>query len=154
MKESRFREETLWKAHIKTISRLDMPKATTTVSVISKERPRHKPLSEDLSATGPLREKSKKRKAQSNYETGDNFIDPKSSRKILKIGQDLANEEHVELTQTLPGTAFTFGSRLEEADDSDEELRQLDEDTWGDDTDGFVEDVVSDFTTFIDSMST
>ena len=118
-----------------------MPKATTSVSVARKEHLRHNPLSEDLSAT--VRIKSKKRKTPSNEDIGDNFVDSKSSRKILKIGQDLADEEHVESTRNLPSAAFTFESRFQEDNSSDEELQQQDWEEWEDRNDEIVEDLVS-----------
>ena len=118
-----------------------MPKATTPVSVTRKEHMRHNPLSEDLSAI--VRIKSKKRKNPSNEDRGDDFIDSKSSRKILKIGQDLADEEHVESTKDLPSAAFTFESRFDENNSSDEELQQQDWEEWEDRNDEIVEDLVS-----------
>ena len=123
-----------------------MPRATNSVSALSKERLRHKPLSEDLNATGLLREKLKKRKALPSHERENSFIDSRSSRKILKISQDLVDEEHFESTKSLPKTAFTPGSRFEEPNDSDNESHQQEEDMWGDDDDDEpVDDVVRSF---------
>ncbi|KAL8672333.1 MAG: hypothetical protein Q9168_003186 [Polycauliona sp. 1 TL-2023] len=110
-----------------------------TGSVSSRKSHRHNPLSEDLVATGPLKEKSRKRKAK--YEEDEQrYVDDKSSRKILKIGQDLADEVHHESRSTLPKSAFAFDSRLTNDNESPErELEHDDDEAWGDD-DGAEED--------------
>ncbi|KAL8804782.1 MAG: hypothetical protein Q9182_002374 [Xanthomendoza sp. 2 TL-2023] len=117
-----------------------MGKPSRTGSVSSGKPPRHNSLSVDIVATGPLRERSKKRKAKLEGD-GENYVDDKSSRKILKIGQDLADEVQGETRSTLPNPAFTFESRFVEDDDGSghEELDEDDE-VWGDDDDGAVEE--------------
>jgi essential nuclear protein 1 len=100
------------------------------------------PLSEDLAATGLLRTKAKKRKAGRADDARDGFIDARASRKILKIGQELVEEETEGSKAIPPSTAFTFESRFDEHNPSEEELRYEDEEGWGDEDDGVVEEVV------------
>ncbi|KAL8995280.1 MAG: hypothetical protein Q9169_004953 [Polycauliona sp. 2 TL-2023] len=104
-----------------------------TGSVSSRKSHRHNPLSEDLLPTGPLKEKSKKRKAK--YEEDEQkYVDDKSSRKILKIGQNLTDEVHNESRKSLPNPAFAFDSRT--TDDYGSPLRDPendDDEAWGSD---------------------
>jgi len=100
------------------------------------------PLSEDLAAIEVLRTKAKKRKAGREDDAGDGFIDARASRKILRIGQELVEEEIEGSKVTPPSTAFTFESRLDESKPSEEELRYEDEEGWGDEDDEIVEEVV------------
>ncbi|KAL8695121.1 MAG: hypothetical protein Q9224_003445, partial [Gallowayella concinna] len=117
-----------------------MGKPSRAESVSSRKTRRHNPLSVDIVATGPLRERSRKRKAKSNGDE-ETYVDDKSSRKILKIGQDLADEVQGETRSTLPNPAFAFESRVAEDDDGStrEELDE-DDDAWGDEDDGAVEE--------------
>merc|ERR1712230_41001 len=93
---------------------------------------RHNPLEDDITtAGGRLRTKSitGKRKSRSDENAqGDGYIDAQSSRKILAIAQDLADEdaEDRKLAAAKPGpqsnAAFGFDSRFatdEDADDQD-----------------------------------
>jgi essential nuclear protein 1 len=99
---------------------------------------RHNPLEDDLVATGPLRAKPSKRK--SRHEEGDEekFVDSKASRKILKIGQELADEdEETEVVQK-PNTAFDFESRFADEEESGGDFE--DEEEWGDE-DEIVEEI-------------
>ena len=116
-----------------------MPKATTPLSSVPR---RHNPLSDDLVATGPLRTKSNKRKARRDDDGGTGFVDSRASRKILKIGQDLAEEEQKESKIALPSTAFTFESRFDQASESDGDAQQQEEDAWDDEGDDIIEEVV------------
>ncbi|KAL8790438.1 MAG: hypothetical protein Q9213_000590 [Squamulea squamosa] len=104
-------------------------------SVSSRKHRRHNPLSEDLVANGPLREIPKKRKAN----LGDDeqkYVDDKSSRKILKIGRELADEEYQESRPTLPNPAFAFESRLGNDEGPPKgEPENDDDEAWGDDDD-------------------
>ena len=115
-----------------------------------KNRDGHVPLAEDLTASGPLRTKSKKRKLRADnddeFALKDNdYVDARSSRKILKIGQDLQEEEIAEHKSNLPNPAFTFESRFggDDGVDSEDELlarRQIEyeddgEEAWGSDSD-------------------
>lgn len=104
----------------------------------SRSARRHKPLAEDLVATGNLRVKSNKRKAKAE-EDEDRFVDSRSSRKILKIGQELIDEDQRENRTAAPNLAFTFESRPEVDSESEDELLPDDE-GWGDED--IVEEVV------------
>lgn len=114
-----------------------------------KNRNGHIPLAEDLTASGPLRTKSKKRKVGADNDDefslrGNDYVDARSSRKILKIGQDLQEEEVAEHKSNLPNPAFTFESRFGGDDrvESEDELlarRHTDyeddgEEAWGSDS--------------------
>lgn len=92
--------------------------------------PRHNPLEDDITtAGGRLRTKSVtgKRKSRSDEDPrGDGYIDPRSSRKILAIAQDLADEDAENRTTanakfiTSPNAAFGFDSRFAgEGEDED-----------------------------------
>jgi essential nuclear protein 1 len=102
-----------------------MPKATTPVE----QNRRHNPLEDDLLATGPLRTKTGKRKAR-DEDGEEKFVDSKASRKILRIGQELADEEEEGEAVTKPSTAFDFESRFE--DEEEPEGTYDDEEAWGD----------------------
>lgn len=120
-----------------------MPKATRPNGA-GAGIPSHKhqnPLADDLVAAGPLRTKSKKRKARKD-DVGDGYIDSKSSRKILKIGQELADEDHEATKSTVPSTAFTFESRFESASEEEDDSRYDDEAAWGDEEEEMGEDSV------------
>lgn len=82
---------------------------------------RHNPLADDLSPTAHFRTKSAisttgKRKSRSFEETGGRYVDALSSRKILAIAQDLAEEDAAETKETGVGSAanaaFAFDSRI------------------------------------------
>lgn len=116
-----------------------------------KNRNGHVPLAEDITASGPLRTKSKKRKLRADnddeFSLKDNdYVDARSSRKILKIGQDLQDEEIAEHKSNLPNPAFTFESRFGGDDDGIESEDELlarrekayeddGEEAWGSDSD-------------------
>ncbi len=87
---------------------------------------RHVPLEDDITtAGGRLRTKSVtgKRKSRSDENAqGDGYIDARSSRKILAISQDLADEEaadHPTFAPTSSSAAFDFDSRFLADDDDD-----------------------------------
>ena len=107
----------------------------------SRSARRHAPLEEDIVATGPLRQRSKKRKARLE-DDGSDYVDSRSSRKILKIGQDLADEEQRENVAAAPNPAFTFESRFGGTSEPEEEDGQYDDEAWGDEEDDIVEEVV------------
>ena len=94
------------------------------------------PLEQDILSTGPLKAKSnKKRKAQPEAEDAG-YVDSKSSRKILKIGQDLADEEQEENAAGAPNPAFSFESRYGGENISDDDNQRYDdEEAWGDEDD-------------------
>ena len=118
-----------------------MPKSRVPGSSGSRSARRHNPLSDDIVATGPLREKSKKRKLRPE-DGEDKFVDSRSSGKILKIGQDLIEEEQEEHITTAPNPAFAFESRFTQESEPEEDGRIDDEEAWGDDDEGVVEEVV------------
>lgn len=118
-----------------------MARSTRLQSVSSRKAHRHNPLSEDLVAIGPLREKSKKRKSKSEADD-DRYVDSKSSKKILKIGQDLADEVNEGNRIQPPNSAFTFESRFADEDEPAQVGQIDDEDAWGDEDEGVIEEVV------------
>ena len=121
-----------------------MPKANAPVTTGPRLPRRHNALEDDLIATGLLRTKSNKRKAHKDLDDGDKFVDSKSSRKILKIGQELANEDIEETKAATLNTAFDFESRFDNEASSEEEGFRDDEEAWGDeDAEEVVEEVVS-----------
>jgi essential nuclear protein 1 len=99
-------------------------------------------LEDDILATGRLSNKTaKKRKSSSrDDEEGNAYVDSKSSRKILKIGQELA-EEDKEVTVADPPQAFAFESRFDQACEPEEDVAYEDEEAWGDDNEEIVEEV-------------
>ena len=70
-------------------------------------------------------------------------MDSRSSRKILKIGQDLIEEERETQAVTAPNPAFAFESRFGDESEPEQEEGIDDEEAWGDDDGGVVEEVVS-----------
>lgn len=122
-------------------------------AVQTRSAPRHhNPLADDISTTGGLlRTKSitGKRKSRSEDEPrGDGYIDAPSSRKILAIAQDLADEDDEDrkavAKANAPNAAFAFDSRFGEEDVED--IRPQaggydDEDDWMPDDDVVTEDV-------------
>jgi essential nuclear protein 1 len=115
-----------------------MPKATTPSRTAAR---RHNPLADDITSAGHLRTTSKSGKRKSHNDDddgldrqhGEGFIDAKASRKILQIGQDLAEEEAAEqkAAQLAGGVqhnkAFDFSTRFGE----DEEYISEDEEKYG-----------------------
>lgn len=114
-------------------------KSSSRRSVSRNER-RHNPLSEDITATGPLRANSAKRKAKQLGEEDDKYVDSRSTRKILKLGHNLLEEEEEENNVLPPNGAFSFESRFGEDDVLD--FQNEDDDHWGDGEDDEIEDVV------------
>lgn len=119
-----------------------MARPSRTRSVSSRKARHQNPLSEDIVSTGPLREKSKKRKSKPDDEDG-RYVDSKSSRKILKIGQDLVDEVNGETVVKVPNPAFAFESRFGDEIEPAEEGQKDVEEAWGDEDDDIVEEVVS-----------
>ncbi|KAL9026202.1 MAG: hypothetical protein Q9196_005097 [Gyalolechia fulgens] len=135
-----------------------MARPSRSQSTLSRKAHRHNPLSEDLVATGPLRERSKKRKSKSEEED-DKYVDSRSSRKILKIGQDLADEANEGSRIQPPNSAFTLESRFADEDEPAQAGQVDDEETWGDDDDDVIDEVeidphdISLFNKFMPSMT-
>jgi essential nuclear protein 1 len=98
-------------------------------------------LADEIASTGLLSAKSKKRKAKQDDDE-ERYVDSKLSRKILKIGQDLADEELQATEIARPNPAFTFDSRTTQEDLSDGDVPEGDDDAWGDEDDPLVEEVV------------
>ncbi len=105
---------------------------------------RHNPLEDDYLATGPLRTKAPKRKAKGDGEDGEgdngaHYIDSKSSRQILKIGRELAEENDVAPPRPpIETDAFGFDSRFGAEDDDVED--GFEDEVWGDE-DEVVEEI-------------
>lgn len=108
---------------------------------------RHNPLEDDISiAGGRLRTKSitGKRKSRSDDNSqGDGYIDARSSRKILAIAQDLADEDAADRRTTAkaitsPSTAFGFDSRFTGEDEDQDDRKYEDEDEWVPEEEGGV----------------
>lgn len=123
-----------------------MPKATSSRAAAAGRR--HNPLADDIGSAGHLRtqssKKSKRRSSDDNEdgENGQRFVDAKMSRKILQIGQELADEDAAEQklargSEPKPNTAFEFDTRYEDEPLSDDDKFENDE--WVDDE---VEEVV------------
>lgn len=124
--------------------------STATARVASR---RHNPLAEDLSPAAHLRTKSLvsttgKRKSRSFEENGDGYIDAVSSRKILTIAQNLAEEDVRGRNRIgavgVPNAAFAFESRVAvEVSDNEQDgvTRHDDEAEWMPDEDVEEEDL-------------
>lgn len=121
-----------------------MPKAP---SGDARQARRHNPLSEEYMPSNPLKQKApKKRKSPANGEAEDHYVDSKASQRILKIGQDLADEEEAEneaLRPKAPNPAFDFESRFPREVESDDEGLPTaeDDEAWGDEEDEEVEEI-------------
>lgn len=121
----------------------------TSRSSDSRDARRHNPLAEDYTPTHPLKQKAgKKRKSLREDDEGEHYVDSKSSRKILKIGQDLAEEDQQEqkaLYAPAANPAFAFESRFGAEEDADEQDASVhdDDEAWGDEEEEeIVEEVV------------
>lgn len=133
-----------------------MPKATSSRAAAAR---RHNPLAEDITSAGQLRAQSNKKgksrsqgEEEGEGENGQRFIDAKMSRKILQIGQELADEDEAETKramgagQTMPNPAFDFDARLDEQEMealSDDENANYENDEWLDeDVENAVREIV------------
>lgn len=122
-----------------------MPKAA---AADKRQERRHNPLSEEYLPSQPLKQKAPKRKSR-NQDDEEHFVDSKASQRILKIGQELADEDEAESNARRPqaaNTAFAFESRFAqdvESDDEDDDGIPVpgDDDAWGDDDDEEVEEI-------------
>jgi len=125
-----------------------MPKTPTSPD--ARQARRHNPLTEEYVPSHPFKQKSAKRKKLSKEDRDEeHFIDSKASRKILKIGQELADEDQEEANarrnaqRPLVNPAFAFDSRFGEDEVEEDELGEYDDDeAWGDEEE-IVEEVVS-----------
>ncbi|PNS17596.1 hypothetical protein CAC42_2991 [Sphaceloma murrayae] len=85
---------------------------------------RHNPLSEDYQPKYSEKSRAPKRRKSNPEGEDEGFVGSKASRKILKIGQDLADEEEEELRSqqyALPNKAFDFESRLISEDEEEKQ---------------------------------
>ncbi|KAI9811708.1 MAG: snoRNA-binding rRNA-processing protein [Thelocarpon impressellum] len=106
-----------------------MPRTTAPTASGPRQARRHNPLSDDLVANSLPRTKPGKRKTQ-QHDDQEGYVDSKSSRRILRIGQDLAEEDE-RARRTLPThDAFAFESRFGE-DEEAEAYDDDDDETWG-----------------------
>lgn len=124
-----------------------MPKATTPTA--ARQGRRHNPLEDDVVSTGLLRNKNggkRRSKGSGADDEGDNFVDAKSSKNILRIGRELAEEEDAEKleTQAPPQTVDNFGydNRFDDEAETEDKLYGAEEEgAWGDEDDEVVEEV-------------
>ena len=107
----------------------------------SRSQRHQNPLAEDILATGPLRQRSKKRKAKEDDDE-NSYVDSRSSHKILRIGQELANEDQEETKVEKSNPAFNFESRNGDGSDHDQDEGFDDEEAWGDDVEEEIEEIV------------
>jgi essential nuclear protein 1 len=92
-------------------------------------------LEHDLTAIGLLKSKSGKRKSRHEDEE-EKFVDSKASRKILRIAQELADDDESERSIQQGekiNAAFDLSSRFETSDG--EEQYEDDGEVWGDEDD-------------------
>lgn len=104
-----------------------MPKAQRSTSTARQER-RHNPLSEEYAPTQSLKQKAGKKRKSGHAEDGEQpagYVDSKSSRHILSLGQELAGEDEAERSakkQATPTSVFSGGAfpRAGLSDEEDE----------------------------------
>lgn len=108
---------------------------------------RHNPLAEEYAPSDPWKQKPAKRQKRNkdDKEDEEKFVDSKSSRKILDIGRELAEEDERENQVRRPqaaNPAFDFETRMGEDSVVIEGVEQLEDDdeAWGED-DEEVEEV-------------
>ncbi|KAF2752600.1 Bystin-domain-containing protein, partial [Pseudovirgaria hyperparasitica] len=118
-----------------------MPKAS--ISLDQRQALRHNPLGEDYSPSSPLKQKKEKKRKQRSDVDDESFVDSRSSRKILQIGQELVDEESAERqTHTIegPNPAFNLNSRDPGAEGETNPLQFDDDDdeVWADEEEEVV----------------
>ncbi|KAI9700692.1 MAG: snoRNA-binding rRNA-processing protein [Candelina mexicana] len=109
-----------------------MPKAITPTSPGVRQGRRHNPLSDDLVANGLPKSNTGKRRKSKGEGDETKYVDSKASRKILKIGRDLAEEDQEEYLTPAPNSAFQFDSRFPEDGPDGEGQFDDDDEAWGD----------------------
>ena len=123
-----------------------MPKVSSSRAAVAARR--HNPLAEDITSAGHLRTQSSKKgkgRADDNDEDGENgqrYVDAKMSRKILQIGQELADEDAAEELKNSArpeSNAFEFDTRFEDEETFSDDEGKVEDDDWVDDE---VEQVV------------
>lgn len=96
--------------------------------------------------TQPSKKNKRKSRTEEDGENRERFVDAKLSRKILQIGQELADEDEAEQKAARGETggkvnhAFDFESRLEGDEPASDDDDKFGEDEWGDEEE--VEEVV------------
>jgi len=102
---------------------------------------RHNPLAEEISPSNPWKQKppKKQKKSHREDEDGEGFVDSKSSRKILEMGESLAVEDERERQSEaqarrppVENPAFALDIRLEEEDVEESTIHEDDDEAWGD----------------------
>lgn len=138
------------------------PSSNTSSTAATAAATERRSLAEEILSAGQIRpkapkQKSNKRKSRHEEDTSNPYIDARASRKILNLGQDLADEEAAEARAAGleiagdneegkgKGAAFEFdyskfASREEDEDDDEGEYVQGG-DEWADEEEE-VEDVV------------
>ncbi|KAE9986375.1 hypothetical protein EG328_005878 [Venturia inaequalis] len=120
---------------------------------------RHNPLAEEYSGAQSFKTKAPKKRSRKDEEDEDAVVGTKASRQILKIGQELIDEDEEERRLlraegvTVPNPAFSFESRVPHDVDSEEETEKYDgegEEAWGEEEETFeVEEIdANDLDTF------
>lgn len=112
----------------------NMPKATTPTS--GRHGRRHNPLEEDILATGILKSKPSKGKNRDDDEERAQFVESKASKKILRLGRELAEEDRPKSIPAAPSrNAFDpeAARRLDLDDDDEPEEAVFEDETFGDD---------------------
>ncbi|OJJ45523.1 hypothetical protein ASPZODRAFT_134202 [Penicilliopsis zonata CBS 506.65] len=119
-----------------------MPKATSSRAAAAAHR--HNPLAEDILSAGQVRAKAgkatkhKSRHGDNEEENSERFVDAKLSRKILQIGQELADEDAAETTaarqsnKESTNTAFDFDTRFEDEGPGSDDEGNFEDDQWAD----------------------
>ena len=112
------------------------------------ESQRHNPLAEEYAPSYPVKQKvsHKKRKSRSDGDSDDdNVIDTKAARKILRIGQELADEDETQQKRLSSGAvanpAFSFDTRFvgEVESDEDGDVANGNAEAWEDENEELVE---------------
>ncbi|KIW03617.1 uncharacterized protein PV09_05369 [Verruconis gallopava] len=109
---------------------------------------RHNPLAEDYSPVQKFKQKAPKKRNRRDENGESEVIGTKASRKILRIGQELADEDEEERKSryvTSSNPAFSFDSRFEgdvQSEDEDDQAQWEDEEPFGDDLDQMIEEEV------------
>lgn len=100
---------------------------------------RHNPLAEEYAPSDPWKNRPAKRQKRTKGDADEeqNFVDSKSSRRILDIGRELEEEDERETHARRPkeaNRAFDLDTRLADDDATEQDAAQFDDDdeAWGD----------------------
>lgn len=128
-----------------------MPKATPSRAAAAARR--HNPLADDIQSAGHLRTEPSKKGKRKSHDHGDEerggerYVDAKLSRKILQIGQELADEDEAErataraASNATVNAAFDFNSRFDDEEPFSDDDGKFGEDEWADEEEE-IEEVV------------